>query len=45
MLIFVCARRGTISYHAYLDRLPDQVERYFSSRNVLFVYPQQPYSR
>ena len=42
MTIFICARRGTISHHAYMDRLPDQVERCFSQRNLLFVYPSQP---
>lgn len=45
LVVFVCARRGTISFHNYLDRLPDQIERYFSSRNVLMVYPQQPFTR
>ncbi len=42
LMVFVCARRGTISHQAYLDRLPDQIERYFSSRNVLLAYPKQP---
>lgn len=42
LMVFVCARRGTISHQTYLDRLPDQIERYFSSRNVLLVYPKQP---
>lgn len=45
LMVFVCARRGTISHHAYLERLPDQIERYFSSRNILLVYPQQPVTR
>ena len=42
MAIFVCARRGTISFHSYMDRLPNQVERCFSQRNLLFIYPSQP---
>jgi len=45
MAIFICARRGTISHQAYLDRLPDQIERYFSARNVLIVFPLQPASQ
>lgn len=45
LMVFVCARRGTISHQAYLDRLPDQIERYFSSRNVLLIYPHQPAAR
>lgn len=44
LMIFVCARRATISHHAYMDHLPDQIERYFSSRNVLLVYPEQPFA-
>lgn len=44
LMIFVCARRGTISYNGYMEHLPDQVERYFTSRNVLLVYPEQPFS-
>ena len=42
LAVFVCARRGTISYHNYLERLPDQIERYFSARSVLLLYPMQP---
>lgn len=45
MMVFISARRATISHHNYLERLPDQVERYFTSRNVLFIFPQQPYSK
>ncbi len=41
LMAFVSARRGTISFHNYLERLPEQIERYFSSRNVLIVYPQR----
>ena len=41
LTVFVCARRGTVSYHNYIDRLPDQMERYFSSRNILLVFPKK----
>lgn len=44
LMVFVCARRATISYNGYMEHLPDQVERYFTSRNVLFIYPEQPFS-
>lgn len=40
--IFISARRGTISHQSYHDRLPDQIERYFSARSVLLVFPAQP---
>lgn len=42
MMVFVCARRGTISHHSYMDRMPDQIERNFSSRNLLLIFPAQP---
>lgn len=42
MAIFVCARRGTISRHTYHDRLSDQIERYFSARSIMLLYPEQP---
>ena len=41
LMAFVCARRGTVSHHNYIERLPDQMERYFSSRNILLVFPQR----
>lgn len=41
MVVFVLARKGTISRHNYMDRLPEQVERYFSARNLMMIYPTQ----
>lgn len=40
--IFISARRGTLSHHNYLERLPDQLERYFSARSILIIFPFQP---
>ena len=42
MVIFVAARRGTLSYHNYMEKLPEQFERYFSSHNLLIIFPSQP---
>lgn len=42
LVVFVSARRGTMSRHHYLDHLPDQIERYFSRNSLLVVYPSQP---
>ena len=41
MVVFVLARKGTISRHNYMDHLSEQIERYFSARNVMFIYPTQ----
>lgn len=42
MVIFVAARRGTLSHHNYMEHLPEQIGRYFSARNLLVVFPSQP---
>lgn len=42
MMIFVAARRGTLSHHNYIEKLPEQIERYFSARNLMIIYPSQP---
>ena len=39
LMVFVCAHKGGISYHHYFEHLPDQIERNFSTRNLLIVYP------
>ena len=41
LAVFVLARPGTISYHNHFQRLPDQLERYFSTRNLMIIYPAQ----
>lgn len=42
LAIFVLARPGTLSHHAYLSHLPDQIERFLSARSLMFIYPAQP---
>lgn len=42
LAIFVMARPGTLSYHAYLAHLSDQIERFLSARSLMFIYPAQP---
>lgn len=41
LAVFVSARRGTISAHNYLDHLPEQIERYFSARSFIILFPAQ----
>lgn len=41
MIAFVMARRSTISYQPYMERLPNQIGRYFSNRTLLLIYPNQ----
>ena len=40
MVIIIAARPGMPSHEAaYLTRLPEQLERYFSSRSLMLIYP------
>lgn len=40
MVIIIAARLGMPSHEAaYLTRLPEQLERYFSSRSLMLIYP------
>lgn len=41
MIVFISARRGMLSHHNYLEHLPEQIERYFSARNLMIIYPAQ----
>lgn len=41
LVILVVARAGTLSRHRYMDKLPEQIERYFSARNLMLIYPIQ----
>ncbi len=41
MIAFVMARRSTISYQPYMERLSKQIGRYFSNRTLLLIYPNQ----
>ncbi len=39
LVCFVLARQGNISRHNYMEQLATQLERYFSSRNLMLIYP------
>ena len=41
LFVVVTARKGTISYKAALDRLPDELTKYFSGTNLMIVFPDQ----
>ncbi|EJX07771.1 transporter, monovalent cation:proton antiporter-2 family [gut metagenome] len=41
LIVLIAARKGTLSRHSYMNKLPEQIERYFSSRNVMIIYPMQ----
>lgn len=41
LLVVVVARKGTVSYKAALDRLPEEITTYFSGKNIIIVFPDQ----
>ena len=41
MFVVVTARKGTISYKNALERLPDELQQYFSGKNLMIIFPDQ----
>ena len=41
LLVVVTARKGTISYKNALDRLPTELTRFYSGRNLMIIFPDQ----
>ena len=41
LFVVVTARRGTISYKNALDRLPNELQQYFSGKNLMIIFPDQ----
>ncbi len=41
LVVAVSARKGTLSYQAYLDGMPQRLQRHFKDNNLLLVYPEQ----
>lgn len=41
LFVVVAARKGTVSYKNALDRLPDELTRRFSGKNLMIIFPDQ----
>lgn len=41
LLVLVQARRGTLSYHHTFESVPGQLQRYFTGKNFMLVFPNQ----
>jgi len=41
LFVVVTARKGTISYKNALERLPDELTKYFSGTNLMIIFPDQ----
>ncbi len=41
LFVVVTARKGTVSYKTAMDRLPDELTRFFSGTNMMIIFPDQ----
>ena len=41
LFVVVTARKGTISYKNALERLPEELQKYFSGKNLMIIFPDQ----
>ena len=39
LVVLASGRHGTLSHHAYLDRMPARLEKYFPKVSKILVYP------
>jgi hypothetical protein len=39
--VVVTARKGTISYKNALERLPNELQKFFSGKNLMIIFPDQ----
>ena len=41
LFVVVTARKGTVSYKTAMERLPDELTRFFSGANLMIIFPDQ----
>ena len=41
LFVVITARKGTISYKNALERLPDELQKHFSGKNLMIIFPDQ----
>ena len=41
LFVVVTARKGTISYKNAIERLPDELQRFYSGKNLMIIFPDQ----
>lgn len=44
LIVVVSARKGTLSYHSYMDSIPNKLVRHFEMNNFILLYPEQKQS-
>jgi Kef-type K+ transport system membrane component KefB len=41
LIVVVSARKGTVSYHSYMDNIPSRLVRHYEHNNFILLYPEQ----
>ena len=41
LIIAVSARKGTVSYHSYMETIPSKLIKHFEKNNLILLYPEQ----
>lgn len=41
LFVIVTARKGTVSYKNAQERLPEEITKYFSGKNIMIIFPDQ----
>ena len=41
LFVVISARKGTISYKNAIDRLPDELQKYYPGKNLMIIFPDQ----
>jgi Kef-type K+ transport system membrane component KefB len=41
LLVFISARKGTLSYQHYMDNAPGRLLKHFPANNIITIYPEQ----
>ena len=41
LFVIVTARKGTISYKTAMERLPEEINRFFKGKTIMIIFPDQ----
>ena len=41
LLVVVCARKDSISYHPLFEHLPEMIDEYYANVSLMMIYPDQ----
>ena len=44
LIVVVSARKGTLSWHSYMENIPNKLDKHFQYNNFILLYPEQKQS-